>query len=112
MRGMAQFPQLYAIADASFGNPVTLAERLFEGGVRLLQVRNKNAGARELLDQVERILAIAPRDSFVIVNDRTDVARLAQAAGVHLGQNDLPVMAARQILGADRIVGFSTHGME
>ena len=109
---MKPFPRLYAIADASFGDPVTLAVALFEGGARLVQVRNKKAGARELLDQVERILSLAPHDARVIVNDRVDVARVADAGGVHLGQGDLAPDAARRILGAHRIVGFSTHNLD
>ena len=104
--------RLYAIADASFGDCVRLAEALFAGGARLVQVRNKEAGAREFLSQVERILSFAPSDGRVIVNDRVDVALLAGAAGVHLGQTDLPPAAARQILGSGRIIGFSTHNLE
>jgi len=104
--------RLYAIADASFGDCVRLAEALFAGGARLVQVRNKKAGAREFLSQVERILSFAPSDGRVVVNDRVDVALLAGAAGVHLGQTDLPPAAARQILGPGRIIGFSTHNLE
>jgi thiamine-phosphate pyrophosphorylase len=104
--------RLYAIADASFGDCVRLAEALFAGGARLVQVRNKKAGVREFLSQVERILSFAPSDGRVIVNDRVDVALLAGAAGVHLGQTDLPPAAARQILGSGRIIGFSTHNLE
>jgi thiamine-phosphate pyrophosphorylase len=103
---------LYAIADAAFGDCVRLAEALFAGGARLLQVRNKKAGAGEFLSQVERILSFAPSNGRVIVNDRVDVALLAGAAGVHLGQTDLPPVAARQILGPGRIIGFSTHNLE
>src|SRR5262245_23186867 len=102
-------PRLYAIADASFGDPVQLAQRLFEGGVRLVQVRSKKASTRQLLAQVERILSIAAQSAEVIVNDRVDVALIAGAAGVHLGQLDLPVTHARRILGDERIVGVSTH---
>ena len=104
--------RLYAIADASFGDCVRIAEALFTGGARLVQVRNKKAGAREFLSQVERILSFAPSDGRVVVNDRVDVALLAGAAGVHLGQTDLPPAAARQILGSGRIIGFSTHNLE
>ena len=104
--------RLYAIADASFGDCVRLAEALFAGGARLVQVRNKKAGAREFLSQVERILSFAPPDGRVVVNDRVDVALLAGAAGVHLGQTDLPPAAARQILGPGRMIGFSTHNLE
>jgi thiamine-phosphate pyrophosphorylase len=105
-------PPLYAIADAAFGDPVQLAEALFSGGARLVQIRNKKASARELLQQVESVLAIAPSDAKVVVNDRVDVALISGAAGVHLGRTDLPPVAARQILGPERIVGFSTHNME
>ena len=71
---MMPLPRLYAIADSSFGDPVELAQALFTGGVRLLQVRNKKTGSRELLQQVERILSFAPSDAQVIVNDRVDIA--------------------------------------
>src|SRR5271167_3867038 len=111
---MPPLPRLYAIADAAFGDPVQLAEALFSGGARLVQIRSKKASAREFLQQVEGVLAIAPPDAQVIVNDRADVALIAGAAGVHLGQTDLPPASAREytLLGPDRIVGFSTHNME
>jgi len=109
---MTPLPRLYAIADASFGDPVEIARTLIRGGARLIQVRNKNAGVRVLLEQVERILAIAPSDVRIIVNDRIDVALLSGAAGVHVGQTDLHPGAARKILGTDRIVGFSTHNLD
>jgi thiamine-phosphate pyrophosphorylase len=109
---MKQLPRLYAIADASFGDPVKLAEALFEGGARLVQVRNKNASARDALEQVERILALAPPDALVLVNDRVDIALISGAAGVHLGQTDVPPKAAREILGPNRIIGISTHNLQ
>jgi len=109
---MNGLPRLYAIADASFGDPVALAEKLFAGGVRRLQIRNKKGSSRELLEQVERILSMAPADARVLVNDRVDVALLAGTAGVHLGQADLAAGLARQILGPDRFIGLSTHNLE
>jgi thiamine-phosphate pyrophosphorylase len=109
---MKPLPRLYAIADASFGDPIRLAESLFNGGARLVQVRNKTGSARDLLQQVERILSLAPDDAQIIVNDRVDVALISDVAGVHLGQTDLPPASARQILGSNRIVGFSTHNLE
>lgn len=109
---MYSLPGLYAIADAAFGDPVELARLLFDGGARLVQVRNKNAGAAELLRQVESILGFAPADARVIVNDRTDVALLSGATGVHLGQTDLPVLRARAILPPNSLIGVSTHNLE
>src|SRR5262249_38836330 len=105
-------PRLYAIADSSFSNPVHAAQALFDAGVRLIQVRNKTSSARQLLDQVERIIQLAPSDAAVIVNDRPDIARLAQAAGVHLGQTDMPAGAARLVLGEGQLLGLSTHKLE
>ena len=109
---MRSIPRLYAIADASFGDPVAFSELLFSGGVRLLQVRNKKASARDFLQQVESILRMAPRDASIVVNDRIDIAKISKAAGVHLGQQDLPATVARGILGSSPIVGVSTHSME
>jgi thiamine-phosphate pyrophosphorylase len=106
---MKPLPRLYTIADGSFGDPVRLAKDLFDGGARLVQVRNKKGSTRELLDQVDRILSFTPDDATVIVNDRADVALIAGAGGVHLGQADLPPAKARQILGPDSVIGISTH---
>jgi thiamine-phosphate pyrophosphorylase len=75
-------------------------------------VRNKKGSARELLEQVERILSFAPHGAEIIVNDRVDVALIAGAGGVHLGQDDVPPVEARRILGLDRMIGFSTHNLE
>jgi len=109
---MKPLPRLYTIADSSFGDPVRLAESLFEGGSRLVQVRNKTGSARELLYQVDRILSSAPEDATIIVNDRTDVTLAAGAGGVHLGQTDLPPALAREILGPNSMIGISTHSFE
>jgi thiamine-phosphate pyrophosphorylase len=108
---MTLLPRLYAIADASFGDPVRLARSLILGGAQLIQLRTKSAGARELLGHVEGVLELAPPDVRIIVNDRVDIARITSAAGVHLGQTDLAPAAARTVLGAERIVGFSTHNL-
>jgi thiamine-phosphate pyrophosphorylase len=107
---MIALPRLYAIADAQFGDPVQIAQFLIAGGAKLIQVRHKNAGGREFFEGVQRVLAMAA-DVRIIVNDRVDISLVTGAAGVHLGQTDLAPTAARSILGADRIVGFSTHNL-
>jgi thiamine-phosphate pyrophosphorylase len=109
---MKPLPRLYTFADASFGDPVRLAEALFNAGARIIQVRNKMGSPRELLEQVERILSFAPQGAEIIVNDRVDVALIAGAGGVHLGQDDVPPVEARRILGLDPMIGFSTHNLE
>jgi thiamine-phosphate pyrophosphorylase len=83
------------------------------GGVRLVQLREKNLPDRPLLVQANRACQAAHRaGALFIVNDRVDIARLVEADGVHLGQDDLPVKEARRILGPDAIIGVSTHNAE
>lgn len=115
------FPRLYAILDAGVvaeGEP-ELAVALADAGVSLIQYRNKTAGARRIFD-----ISVAIRqrllgyDARLIVNDRVDIALLAGAGGVHLGQSDLPAADARKIVTAgsahrgDFWVGISTHTLE
>jgi len=108
-------PRLYVILDASLLTiPVSdCAQELAGAGVRLLQYRNKSASARELLE-VSRSLAsiLTPLGVSFIVNDRPDVAALARADGVHVGQDDLAPEQARAVAGADKWVGVSTHNVE
>lgn len=108
-------PRLYVILDAALlSQPETqVARNLADAGVRLLQYRSKAASARELLEK-SRALAevlLPGRVSFV-VNDRADIAALAGASGVHVGQDDLGVEAARTLLGPAKWVGVSTHNLE
>lgn len=78
------------------------------GGVTLVQLRHPDLGGRALLDLALALMAdLDPLGVPLIVNDRVDVARAAGAAGVHVGQSDLPARAARDILGAEAIVGLS-----
>jgi thiamine-phosphate pyrophosphorylase len=108
-------PPLYAIVDPldTGRPPVDLAAALLAGGARLLQLRLKRAAARELLVTARAIRPLATRaGALLLVNDRPDVARAADADGVHLGQDDLPVTAARAFIGPDAIIGVSTHDVD
>jgi thiamine-phosphate pyrophosphorylase len=105
-------PRLYVILDAALLTiPETeCARQLVDTGVRLLQYRHKAASPRELLESAKRLsAALVPRGVTFIVNDRPDVAALAGASGVHVGQEDLSVEEARTIAGHDKLVGISTH---
>jgi len=111
----SRLPPLYAIVDPldTGRAPATLAAHLLAGGARLLQLRWKAASARELLAAATAIRALArPRGALFLVNDRPDVAAAAGADGVHLGQDDVPVAVARRVLGAEAIVGVSTHDLD
>jgi thiamine-phosphate pyrophosphorylase len=110
-----RLPPLYAIVDPldTARAPVALAEALLAGGARLLQLRLKHAPSRELLAVAEAIQRLAQGvGARFLVNDRADVARAVGADGVHLGQDDLPVAAARRVLGPGAVVGVSTHDLD
>ena len=105
-------PRLYVILDAALLTvpEIECARRLVDAGVRLLQCRNKGASSGRLLENAKRLSAEwIPRGVTVIVNDRSDVAALAGASGVHVGQDDLSVEEARAVVGRSRLVGVSTH---
>jgi len=82
------------------------------GGAAAVQVREKDEPDGALLDRARRAAeACHAAGALSIVNDRPDIAVLAAADGVHVGQDDLPARAARRIVGAGRIVGTSTHSL-
>ncbi len=90
----------------------TIAEAA-SGGAAIFQMREKELSDRDRLDRAHRMRAWTRKaNALFIVNDRPDLARLVEADGVHLGQADLPVSAARRILGPDALVGVSTHTLE
>ena len=107
---------LYVIVDraAAGSRPLeVLAAAAIRGGADALQLRDKAASARRLLEDARRLLALTrPAGIPLIVNDRADVAAAAGADGVHLGQDDLPIPEARRLLGPGRLIGRSTHSLE
>src|SRR5258707_1595773 len=108
-------PRLYVILDAGMLTEPSgeTAQKLMDAGVKLLQYRAKNAAARELWAESRSIAEAARRANCTfIVNDRPDVAYLAGADGVHVGQEDLDVEQTRKVVGPDRWVGVSTHSLE
>jgi thiamine-phosphate pyrophosphorylase len=102
------------MVDTAGGHePVALARILLEAGVKLMQLRLKDIGSRDFLSAARAIARLCQEhQAMLIVNDRADIARLADAAGVHVGQHDLPLSAARQIVGPGKVVGVSTHTVE
>jgi thiamine-phosphate pyrophosphorylase len=105
---------LYAICDADACRHagwtlIDFASACLNGGARLLQVRAKAEPSGRLLDETLAIVERAGNEAQVIVNDRADIARLAGAAGVHVGQDDLSPTEVRSVLGDRVVVGWSTH---
>lgn len=88
-------------------------ERALEGGVRAVQLREKDLGGRELFVLAEKTKRLCERyQANLFVNDRVDVALGVDADGVHLGGDSLPVRAARELLGAEKLIGVSTHSID
>jgi thiamine-phosphate pyrophosphorylase len=91
-------------------DPVELARAMLAGGARLVQLRLKDVATGAFVETARRIRELtAAAGARFVVNDRVDIALAVDADGVHLGQEDLPVAAARRLLGPRRWIGFSTH---
>jgi len=108
-------PKVYPITDTDLSglSHAEQVDRLNAGGATLIQLRDKHATPRDFYRQAEAALQIARKhDVRLIINDRVDVALALGADGVHLGQTDMPVEAARRLLGERVIVGISTHNLE
>lgn len=117
MHSLPPLHPLHAIVDVHVAakagwKPLDLSRAFLDGGARVLQLRAKDLPSGPFLDLADALVALAlAYDASIIVNDRVDVAKLAAAAGVHVGQEDLPPVAAREQLGPSAVVGFSTHSV-
>ncbi len=107
---------LYLVTDrhATAGRDLPwVLEEALEGGVRAVQLREKDLGGRELLELARVVKRLCDRyGAELFINDRVDVALAADAAGVHLAANSMSVDVARELLGPDRKIGVSTHSPE
>src|SRR3990167_4663539 len=108
-------PCIYPIIDDSivpFDKIGEITKALIAGGAKIVQLRVKRLSSKVFLKSA-RIIRKITRDSsaIFIVNDRVDIALLAEADGVHLGRDDLPVKEARKLLGNNKIIGYSTHNI-
>jgi thiamine-phosphate pyrophosphorylase len=107
---------LYLVADAEFAayrDLLGLIGEAVRGGATVVQLRAKNLPSRAFLELGLRTADLLARTGVpLLVNDRLDIALACGAAGVHLGQEDMPVPRAREILGPDRIIGVSVNTPE
>jgi len=108
--------RLYGIIDLGYvgiRDAGKVAEALVAGGVDLLQMRAKNHSPVEIEKLVVALRpALSERGVALVINDHPEIARNVQADGVHLGQDDLPIAAARKIVGPECAVGKSTHSVD
>jgi len=101
---------LVAITDGAQRSTEDIVQRALacvRGGATMVQLRLKDADARTQVEVARALVAALPSGIPLIMNDRADLAIASGAAGVHVGPEDLPVAAARRVLGPDRIVGLS-----
>ena len=107
---------LYLCTDRRLMTTDTLEEAVelaIQGGVTVVQLREKDCTSREFYEEAEKVKAITDAYEIpLLINDRLDIAVAVGADGVHLGQTDIPVWAARDILGADKIVGATANTLE
>ena len=105
-------PPLYAILDPEQTrgrDPEAVVRRLLDGGAKLVQLRAKTLAPRDFLQLARSARSLTrSHDCRLIINDRADIALACDADGVHLGQEDLPLHAARKIMG-QKLIGISTH---
>lgn len=105
--------RLYLVTDRDIAGGRDIAEivtQAVEGGVTMVQLREKHLDTREFIALAERLKkALAPYGVPLLINDRVDVALASGADGVHIGQSDMPYKAARRLLGPDKIIGLSVE---
>ena len=107
---------LYVVTDRELSkgrSDAEVARLAYEGGADVVQLRMKNADGREMLEQANLIRGYADEMcKLFIVDDRVDIAMASGADGVHLGQSDMPLEAARKLMGDDAIIGISVDNVE
>ncbi len=113
---MISVPRLYPIVDAAFFSTAeavaAFAEELVAGGCTLLQYRNKSGNARVMLEQAPELKRRVGGTVRLIMNDRADLALVAEFDGVHVGQEDFSPESVRGIIGSGLWLGVSTHNPE
>lgn len=107
--------KLYLILDTqvnSYKQLLDILKSSLRGGVDIVQLRDKSGNAKEIADFTKEAMTIAGRKVPFIVNDRVDLAMWTGASGVHLGQEDIPLVWARKMLGTRKIIGVSCQTLE
>lgn len=108
-------PRIYPLTDSRLTglSPAEQCRRLIDAGAELIQIREKHASSGEFYKAAAEALAVArEKGARIVINDRVDLALMLGADGVHLGQDDLPPAQARELLGPEALIGYSTHSVE
>lgn len=107
---------LYLCTDRDLMSSATIEENVklaIKGGCTVIQLREKNCSSKEFYDLAVSVKKITDKYNVpLIINDRVDIAMAVDAAGVHIGQSDLPTDVVRRIIGDDKIIGVSTAKLD
>lgn len=105
---------IYVVIDLNLirGDVCEITRDIVEGGANIIQLRGKEVSTKELLWAGTQITALCEGKVPFIINDRVDISLALSSDGVHLGQDDMPVSIARNILGSGKIIGLSVHSVE
>jgi thiamine-phosphate pyrophosphorylase len=107
---------LYLVTDQSLlkgKNLLKSIEDAIIGGVTIVQLREKELGTKDFFDLAKQVKVVTDKYQVpLIINDRLDIALAVDAAGLHIGQDDLPIIVARKILGPAKILGISASNVE
>lgn len=107
---------LYLVTDRGLMSTQTLTEAVEQailGGCTMVQLREKESNSMEFYEQAQEVKRITDRYEVpLIINDRVDIALAVEAAGVHIGQSDLPVPDVRRLIGMEMLLGVSVSSLE
>ena len=104
--------ELFCVYGVTDNNPTLESiEKAIEGGVKIIQLRMKNADEKDFLNMAQRVKKICENKAIFIINDNVEIAKLVDADGVHLGQEDIDIKDARKVL-ENKIIGISAHNKE
>jgi thiamine-phosphate pyrophosphorylase len=114
--GLRDALRLYLVTDPVLCGPrgvIDVCRKALAAGVGFLQLRDKSACTRDLIEQAEALTALSNRhQALFVVNDRVDVAMASGAHGVHLGADDMPLATARRLMGPEALIGASVRTPE
>lgn len=101
----------YLVTDPGLSTHGSLSDvrKAIEAGCRIVQYREKSMGTKEMVEEATLLKEICGEKAIFIINDRIDIALAVDADGVHIGQDDMPIGIARQLLGDGKIIGLSVH---
>ncbi|SFM16608.1 thiamine phosphate synthase [Methanolobus profundi] len=113
-RSLLDIIDFYLVTDSGLSKKGTLSdvESAVAAGCRIVQYREKTRSTRDMVLEASQIKTLCGNEAIFLVNDRVDVALAVDADGVHIGQDDMPIHTARELLGPDKIIGLTVHNIE